>query len=493
MQSSHQSPNDVQRLDQIAAAAARQSLLSFCCWTLPTPYCPAPHLLKLIDYLERLERGEIKRLMVFMPPRHGKSVTISQLFPCWYLGRHPHAQIVQCGYGTDITIFHSRKARDILASARFHKVFPHVVHQPERAGQDSIEIQKQAAHEWGTRMGGRYYAVGVGGGLTGRGCELAILDDVVKNREEANSEAVRTRILEWYRSTLYTRLTPNGAIILVMTRWHPNDLAGSLLEEMSGGGEQWEVLKLPAIDSDGGALWPELWSTDKLQAIKEAIGSVEFSALYQQEPQDPESCIFRREWFVNFVDAPPPYIQWIRSWDLAVTESTSADFTAGAKVGVTSEGAIIVDGLVHGKWEMPEAVKIIAATAKQDGNSVVQGVEYVGTQKAFLQTLLRDPTLVAHTFVPIEVTRDKVIRARPVQARCEVGKFIMVRGDWNQKLIDEFCSFSPVCKHDDIVDAVSGAIQHLGVGMEFAYKPVITERAASRAVVRHDSRRRVLM
>ena len=453
--------------------AARDDLGMFAHLITPGGYTNGKHLDQLISKLEEVESGKCTRLIVSEPPRHGKSMTVSQIFPTWYIGRHPTANIIQSGYSADITMFHSRKARDLLASERYRRIFPEVVHAPERESQRAVAVEKQAAHEWGTTQGGRYYAVGVGGGITGRGGQIAIIDDPVKNREEANSEVVRRNIEDWFKSTLYTRLTPTGAIILVMTRWHPGDLAGLLIAEMASGGEKWDLLTLPAISENNTALWPEVWTLDKLLQIKRAIGSVEFSALYQQQPHDPESCIFRREWFDRFYDHEPAGLQYARAWDLAVTEKTSADYTAGAKIGMDADGTIILADMVHGKWEMPEAVQIIAATAKRDGPRVTQLVEYVGTQKAFLQTLLRDPTLAGYTFLPVEVTKDKVTRARPLQARCEVKKFAMVRATWNVGTVQELIDFSPVCLHDDRVDAITGALQYYaGDGMPFASERV---------------------
>ena len=465
---------------------ARERLPMFAHLITPGGYTNGAHLDQLMLKLEQVERGECTRLIVEEPPRHGKSMTVSQIFPTWYLGKHPRANIIQSGYSSDITMFHSRKSRDLLASPRYHRIFPEVTHAPERESQRAVAVEKQAAHEWGTTQGGRYYAVGVGGGLTGRGANIAIIDDPVKNREEANSEVVRRKIEDWYKSTLYTRLTPKGAIILVMTRWHPGDLAGILESEMQSGGEKWDVLKMPAISKENTALWPEVWTLEKLQQIKRAIGSVEFSALYQQEPHDPESCIFRREWFEKFYDHEPAGLQYARAWDLAVTEKTSADYTAGAKIAMDADGTIILSDMVHGKWEMPEAVQVISATAKRDGPRVTQLVEYVGTQKAFLQTLLRDPTLAGYTFLPVEVTKDKVTRARPLQARCEVKKFAMVRGLWNAGTVQELIDFSPVCLHDDRVDAITGALQYYaGDGIPFQSErvnlpnrttPIVTRR-----------------
>ena len=209
---------------------AQDNLLAFAQYT-KRDYEVAPHLEKLANALERVERGECKRLIVVMPPRHGKSELCSIRFPCWYLGRNPTMRVVQTGYAESIALVHSRQARDVFASQEMQLLFPGVHHRPERAGQQAIEIIRQAAHEWGTRQGGSYYAVGVGGGLTGRGMDLGIIDDPIKDEEEAQSEVQREKVWDWYRTVFRTRLQPDGAIIVVMTRWHQDDLVGKLLEQ----------------------------------------------------------------------------------------------------------------------------------------------------------------------------------------------------------------------------------------------------------------------
>ncbi len=231
---------------------ATESLLPFCQYTMPG-YKTSPHLDALADALTAIERGDLKRLIVLMPPRHGKSELISLRFPCWYLARHPENYIVQAGYAESISLTHSRRARDIFISPEMQRLFPDIHHRPERAGQELIIPERQAAHEWGTKQGGSYYAVGIGGGLTGRGFNLGIIDDPVKDSEEANSPTYRERAWDWYGKVFRTRAQPDAAIIVVMTRWHVSDLVGRLIKlaDESPEADQWLIHKFRAIREEG--------------------------------------------------------------------------------------------------------------------------------------------------------------------------------------------------------------------------------------------------
>lgn len=231
---------------------ARRNLIPFCQYTYPDYQTPS-HLIALSGALESIERGELKRLIVLMPPRHGKSELISLRFPCWYLAKHPEDYIVQAGYAESISLTHSRKARDIFISLEMAMLFPNIRHRPERPGQEVIIPERQAAHEWGTKQGGSYYAVGIGGGLTGRGFNVGIIDDPVKDEEEAASQTIRDKVWEWYKTVFRTRAQPDAAIIIVMTRWHVADLTGRIIElaNESPEADQWLILHFRAIGEEG--------------------------------------------------------------------------------------------------------------------------------------------------------------------------------------------------------------------------------------------------
>lgn len=260
---------------------ARDHLLDFTRYTMPNYVVGQMHHL-ICEKLERVEQGLCKRLMIFTPPRHGKSELVSKRLEAWLLGKHPTKQIISASYGADLATDFGRDVRNIVASKEFRTLFPQV-----RLAEDS-----QSKNRWHTNHGGSYVSAGVGSAITGRGADLLNIDDPVKDRAEAESEVVRESVWNWYVSTAYTRLMPRGAVILTMTRWHEDDLAGRLLEAAKNGGDQWEILRLPAFDEHNRALWPERYDEKALNDIRSAIGEREFGALYQQDPKPIGSSFF---------------------------------------------------------------------------------------------------------------------------------------------------------------------------------------------------------
>ncbi len=245
----------------------------------------------ICEKLEAVERGEIKRLMIFSPPRHGKSELVSRRWPARYVGRFPKAQFISASYGDDLATDFGRDVRNIVSSEEYQKIYSSV----------SLAHDSAAKGKWHTTAGGIYISTSVGKGITGRGADVLSIDDPVKDRIEAESATVRKNIWDWYASTAYTRLMPGGAIVLTMTRWHEEDLAGKLLTAMENGGEQWVVVNLPALATSlddligrkiDEALWPERYNTATLANIRTTIGEREFGALYQQEPRPAGTSFF---------------------------------------------------------------------------------------------------------------------------------------------------------------------------------------------------------
>lgn len=439
------------RLEQLRRAC-RSDLLLFCRFVCPG-YQTGKHLDLLTRALERVEAGEIQRLMVFMPPRHGKSTTISQLFPIWYFGRKPTREVIQTGYSDDIAAFHSKHARSFFASERFSSVFPGVARMADEA-----ELARQSVQDWQTLHGGRYRAVGITSGLSGRGAHLIIIDDPIKNREEGNSSGVRAKILQEYRSTLYTRLSPGGAIVLVMTRWHPDDLAGTLLREMEAGGEQWTVLSMPAIDEQGQAMWPERWPLEKLQQIRTAIGSAEFGALYQQNPKLAQGSMFKREWFGTVSAAPADGLR-VRYWDRAATHG-GGDWTSGLKMFKSPQGIFYVEDVIRLQGSDLEVLSAIKNTAAQDGVNVLVRLEQDpgSSGKVEVNYLIRE--LCGYNAQAVRVDKAKELRAGPAAAQAEAGNIKLVRGRWNEAFLNEIELF-PNGDFDDQTDSFSGAFNSL--------------------------------
>ena len=453
-----------------AREIARRDFGAFCQYVKPDFILGRPQKI-LIDTMARIERGELKRVMISMPPRHGKSLIVTQMYPCWHLGRHPRTQIVQTTYAHPLSLAHSRLARKIFLSDEYNRIFPETKYQASRESQDKVSEIRQAADEWGTGDDGHYYAVGVGGGLTGRGADIAIIDDPIKNREEANSETVREKVWAWYQSTLYTRLSPDAALLLVMTRWHPDDPAGRIMERLAKGedDEPWEIINLPAWDeAQEEALWPERWPTEKLKRIRNAIGEYEWNSLYMGQPVLRGGNILKVDRIITHNDtAQFPASGYVRAWDLASTGKERAkdnpDYTAGAKVALTIDGEgqehLWVHDISAGQWEVTYRDSVIVQRAHDDGAGVAIGIEAVGGYKDSVKHLRKRIAAqgMSRTVKAIsgkDLAGDKVARATPVEAIIEGGRMHMLRGDWNDLFIQQAREF-PTGKHDDLIDSVA--------------------------------------
>jgi predicted phage terminase large subunit-like protein len=419
---------------QLQARQARSSLLGFTEFTNPA-YQRAQHHAQIADKLEAVERGDIDRLMIFMPPRHGKSELASKRFPAWCLGRNPKRQIIAASYNSDLASDFGRNVRNIVAEPEFGQVFPGVGLSPDSA----------AANRMNTNHGGAYVAAGVGTAVTGRGADIALIDDPFKDREEADSERRRELVWDWYRSTLYTRLMPGGAIVLIQTRWHEDDLAGRLLEQDAG---EWDVLELPAIDDQGAALWPEWYPVETLTRIKATIGPREWSALYQQRPQPDEGTFFRREWFGEWDKLPA--LRCYGTSDYAVTDG-GGDFTVHRVWGIDAAGNIYrVDGW-RGQTASDQWIE-----RKLDLIAKHKPLAWFGEggviQKA-IEPMLKRRMQERRVYCRLEwlpSVSDKPTRARSFQAMAATGRVKFEPG----ADLSEFLVF-PAGKHDDDVDTAS--------------------------------------
>jgi predicted phage terminase large subunit-like protein len=420
----------------LQSRAARTSLLAFTEFTNPQ-YQRAGHHQRIAEKLEAVERGEIDRLMIFMPPRHGKSELASKRFPAWCLGRKPTRQIIAASYNSDLASDFGRNVRNIVAEPEFGQVFPGV----------SLAPDSQAANRMNTNHGGAYVAAGVGTAVTGRGAHIALIDDPFKDREEADSERRRELVWDWYRSTLFTRLMPGGAVVLIQTRWHEDDLAGRLLEADAA---QWEVLDLPAIDRDGNALWPEWYPVSALQRIRDTVGPREWSALYQQQPQPDEGTYFRREWFKPWDIKDRPPLRYYGTSDYAVTDG-GGDYTVHRVWGIDSEGQVYrIDGwrgqTAADQW-IERKIDLIAK------HKPLAWFGEGGVIQKAVEPMLKRRMIERKTFCRMEwlpSVSDKPTRARSFQAMAASGRVFFEPG----ADIDEFLVF-PAGKHDDDVDTAS--------------------------------------
>ena len=447
--------------ERAAREMARRRLLRFTEYTFPG-YVVAPHNVVLAQKLELVERGRIKRLIITMPPRHGKTELAVVRFIPWYLGRHPSRPVIFASYAAALAQAKSRECRDVVESQAFSAVFGELSCVDQTV---DVDEGRRRIEAWGIEgHRGGMLATGVGGGITGYGAKLLVIDDPHKNRVEANSASMREMIWGWYGSTARTRLEPGGAVVVIQTRWHVDDLAGKLLAHAASDprADQWEVLHMPAINAEGEALWPERYSLAELEKIRATIGSWEFEALYQGRPRPLEGALFQQSWFRVVLEVPAG-LEWVRYWDLAATVKRSSDLTAGAKVALSGAGTLYVADVVAGRWEWPDVRKVITETGVSDGPAVQIGVEQAMLQVGMIQELRREPRLAAHTIRGVRSVGDKVVRANAWSARAEAGKVALLRGAWNGLFVQEACNF-PVGRHDDRVDAVSGAVAMLATG-----------------------------
>lgn len=440
---------DANQLQSLAATAARDHLLAYAIGLQPE-YLAPPHIRMLADHLMRVERGEIKRLLVTMPPRHGKSNLTSEIFPAWYLGRNPSNQIIFVTYAQDLADTFGRKVRNHLSDERHAVSFPLAT-----LAQDS-----RSASRFNTASGGVYNAVGVGGPATGRGAHLLLIDDPIKNREEADSKLMREKLWDWYASVAYTRLMTGGAVVLVQTRWHEDDLAGKVLKR--GGltdDTSWTVLNLPAVaESDdllgrnqGDALWPEKFPVSALDNIRHTIGDREFTSLYQQRPAPLDGAIFKRSW-IGRKAAPRSGYKIAMGVDLALSQRQNADYTVCAVIARDEFGTLYVLDVVRERVDFPNALALIREMyAKWHPQEIA--IEQVAYQAVVVQELLRTTTL------PIRGVRpdsDKTTRALPLALRYEQG--LVNHANLPSWFEDELLTF-PQGEHDDGVDALVYAYQ----------------------------------
>lgn len=421
---------------------ARTSLLGFVDYTFPT-YVPAPHHKLIADKLEAVERGEIDRLMINMPPRHGKSELASRRFPAWFLGRNPGRSIIAASYNSDLAGDFGRQVRNIVADPLYRALY-------------DVELadDSRAANRWNTKDGGAYVAAGVGTAITGRGADVLLIDDPLKDREEADSELQRNKVWDWYTSTGYTRLAPGGRIIVIQTRWHEDDLSGRLLEQSKRGGDKWEVLELPAINDAGEALWPEFYPLPVLERLRAVLPVRDWTALYQQRPAPEEGDFFRREWF-KFYDKTPANLRIYGASDYAVT-AKGGDYTVHGVVGVDPNDDIYVLDIWRAQAESNVWVESFidrVASYKPLTWAEEQG-QIIKSLGPFIDKRMRERKVYCHREQMASVA-DKPTRARAFQARAAMGKvFLPHSAPWIADLMGELLAF-PTGKHDDQVDVLS--------------------------------------
>lgn len=380
--------------------------------------------------------------MIFMPPRHGKSELASRRFPAWYLARNPGKQIIASSYNSDLAGDFGREVRNIVAGDEYARLFPDTA-----LAQDS-----KAANRWHTDKGGMYVAAGVGTAITGRGADIALIDDPFKDRMEADSEITRQRVWDWYTSTLYTRLMPGGAIVLINTRWHDDDLSGRLLAQMEEGGEKWEVLSLPALN-EGEALWPKWYPVETLKQIEQSIGRRDWNALYQQNPIPDDGDFFKSEWF-QWYEEIPKHLRIYGASDYAVTDG-GGDWTEHGVFGVDADDNLYVLDWWRGQTTADQWIE-----TQLDLVAKWKPVVWVGESGPIRRAV--EPFLIKRIrerkdYVRLEwlaSIADKPSRARAIQARMAMGKVFFPRKmPWMDEIKRQMLRF-PAGVHDDAVDVM---------------------------------------
>lgn len=436
---------------------------------------------RLEKFSEQVTLKQSPRLMLFMPPRSGKSEIVSRNFPAWHLGRNPTHEFIATSYSSSLALKFSKKVRGVLREPGYSEIFPLT----------GLDPTTQAAEAWATTSGGNYMAAGVSGPLTGNGMHCGIIDDPVKNREEADSETTRESIKEWYTSTFYTRLAPGAGILIVLTRWHHDDLAGWLLEEAKNGGDQWEVVVYPAIAEQdeefrlkGEALHPARYDIPALERIQRAVGPRDWQALYQQQPTADTGAFFKKDWFRYYLPEERPALSDLTcytAWDLAIGKKSDNDRTVGLTVGVDKQDRIWLLDLVYGRYDALEMVDLILDTWETWRSKLV-GLErghIFMTLGPLLEKRIRERKLWSFPYDPDGLktgNRDKESRAAAIQGRTRQGMCMFPRNaPWLGAFEGELLAF-PSGAHDDMVDAYAWI--GLMINMFFAPVPP-TERKKS--------------
>lgn len=406
----------------------------------------------LFKKLEQVQEGKIKRLMIFMPPRHSKSESASVQFPAWYIGKDKDKNIITASYASSLATDFGRQVRNLIKTKEYQNIFD------TRLAEDS-----EAKDKWHTNGRGAYNAVGVGGAVTGKGADLLLIDDPTKNRQDAESKVIRDGVWDWYKSTARTRLSPDGAIVIIMTRWHKDDLAGRILANSEKG--EWDIVEFPAIAihdeehrKQGEALWAGHFTLDHLEAIKKDIGIYEWSALYQQNPVASESQEFKEEWVKTVeYDALPKDVRKFATIDTALTKKEESDYTGVTLNYVDARNNWYIDATRY-RLDAKAIIELIFKL-HSDGFEKI-GIEegaFTHAVKPFLDDEMRKRNTFPHIVMLKHKGVQKELRIRALVPRYSHGSILHIKGK-TQELEDEMFSF-PKGIHDDVLDSLAYQMQ----------------------------------
>jgi len=415
------------------------------------------HHEKMARAFERVARGECKRLIINMPPRHTKSEFASYLLPSWFFGKNPGKKIIQTSHTAELAVGFGRKVRNLVDSANYKRIFPAL----------DLQSDSKAAGRWNTNFGGEYFAIGIGGAVTGKGADILIIDDPHSEQEAAMAQTnpeIYDKTYEWYTSGPRQRLQPGGAIVVVMTRWSKRDLTGQVVKAAAQrSGEEWEVIEFPAILPSGKPLWPEFWSLKELQALKEELPNSKWQAQYMQQPTSDVSAIVKREWWKIWQHDRPPSCEFIiQSWDTAFLKTERADYSACTTWGVfyqdddrgVNRANIILLNAFKKRMEFPELKQRAFEEFKEwEVDSLIVEAKAAGSPLIFE---LRAMGIPVQEFTPSK-GNDKIARLNAVADMFASGHVWVPNTHWAEELIEEVASF-PSGEHDDLVDSMTQAL-----------------------------------
>ena len=453
---------------------ARKRLMNFTNYTFPQYVAEPAHEL-IADTLDTVVAGQAPRVMFFAPPQHGKSELVSVRLPAYWLGRRPDDPIILTSYAASLAEDKSRQARRIVESEEYQRLFFEVgtPRDSRSVGHWTIEGRR-----------GGMLAAGVGGPITGHGAALGIIDDPFENWEQAQSQTMRDKVWDWWKSTFRTRIWEHGVIVLVMSRWHEDDLAGRLIGEQGG---EWTIIRLPALAeaqderdennkrlklaaglgdalgrAPGEPLCPRRFSRNALDAIKRDVGSQVWGAEYQGVPRAPEGNRFKRAWF-EIVEITPAQARRARYWDKAGSAGRGA-YSAGVLIA-EAHGIYYIEDVVRGQWSALERETNIKQTAQLDQARGLVEIWHEqepgsGGKESAEATTRNLAGFVVHADRP---TGDKDVRMEPFAAQAEAGNVKLVRGAWNQAWLEEICAI-PSGQYRDQGDATAGGFNKLALG-----------------------------
>lgn len=421
---------------------------------------PARHHRLMIDCLEDVVSGVTDRLMILAPPGSAKSTYATVLFPAYWYARFGHTAVISASHTSDLAVSFGRRVRN-------------TVNEFQQTLGYSLSDDSRAADKWHTDRGGEYLAAGVGQAITGRRADLGVIDDPVKSREAAESAVDRESVWNWYRGSFYNRLKPNARIVLIMTRWHEDDLGGRLLSDMASGGDTWRVLSLPAVCEDaehdplgrevGQALWPE-WEDELALARKHrVVGEREWISQYQQRPAPDSGILFQTRKIGTVAIAPGEVTKRVRAWDLASTEETGGrdpDWTVGILLALLKDGRWLVEDRRRLRGTPQTVQQLVMDTAAEDGSDIEIFLPQDPGQAGKSQITWLVSRLAGHIVRFSVMTGNKITRAGAAAAQVEAGNVLLVERSWNKTFLDELAAF-PYGTHDDQVDSFVSAFNYL--------------------------------